>query len=260
MAEGDRWHPPGTLGTRPSRVPETIENNWESFYWDYPDVYNRFAVSSKAVCAALADLLPLDGAAIVDVGSGTGRSTFELAKRGRLVIGIEPWEPPRRFAVDKARKEGIQNVAFVEGVAQCLPLREQSVDIVIAVAGIPLLYPSELNPQELVGDAYIRDGLRAVRRGGYVVSVEGAPHSTIPFLDLPPDWVNPYCQKIADLFASKHGFAYRDVEITQEYESLQEAVETYGFIYGPFVIEWLRRTGTYRFKGVWRIHYRQRLN
>ena len=162
-------------------VPETIENDWDRFYWEFPDIYDRFAVTSPRAVAQIDRLFGLHDKVVVDVGSGTGRSTFALAEKARLVIGIEPWAPPREFAIQKASDQRVENVAFVEGVAQGLPLRDRSVDLVVAILGIPL--GLEDRNGHLIGEVLVRDAERAVRPGGYIVSVEGAPRGSLPWLN-----------------------------------------------------------------------------
>lgn len=237
--------------------PLTIEGDWDRFYWEFPDVYDRFAVTAPRAIRAVAKMFDLHDKIVVDVGSGTGRSTFELAKWARLVIGIEPWSPPRRFAVEKARAMGVRNVAFLEGVAQGLPLKDASVDVVIVLAGVPLPYPDGRGKGELIGDVFVRDAERAVRSGGYVISVEGAPDSRMPWVKLRSGFVNPVGQQITDLLAGRYNFDYRDAHLMQEYSSLQEAVETCGFIYGRRAIEFLIKHNKRRFRCKVRIHYKQ---
>ncbi len=237
--------------------PVTIEGDWDRFYGEFPDVYDRFAVTAPRVVRAVARMIDLRDKIVVDVGAGTGRSTFELAKWARLVVGIEPCSPPRRFAVDKARSLGVRNVEFLEGVAEGLPLRDASVDVVIALAGVPLLHPDGRGTGELIGDGFVRDAVRAARRGGYVVSVEAAPDSRLPWLNLRSDFVNPVGQQITDLLAGRHGFDYRDVSLLQAYTSVQEAVETCGFIYGTRAIDFLISHKRRRFRVKARIHYKQ---
>ncbi|MCJ7771171.1 class I SAM-dependent methyltransferase [Candidatus Bathyarchaeota archaeon] len=48
---------------------------------------------------------------VADVGSGTGLSTFDLAKYARHVVGIEPEDSMRNLAVKNAEKRHIENVA-----------------------------------------------------------------------------------------------------------------------------------------------------
>ena len=105
---------------------------------EYPDAYDRFASMSVRAVAALNDGFGLNGKIIADRGSGTGRSTFELAKLAQCVIGLDACAPMRDAAVKKARCLGIRNVAFVNGEAEVMPFvecwRAHQDDLVSAVS------------------------------------------------------------------------------------------------------------------------------
>ncbi len=235
------------------QLPETIENDWNRFYWDFPDIYDKFAVSTRPVVRSLRGIVGLDRMIVADVGSGTGRSTFEVAQFASLVIGIEPWEPMRQFAVMKQREIGAKNVVFVEGLAQALPLTDRSVDVVMSSTGVPLTLESEFGG--VIGDQFVRDARRAVRPGGYVVHCSMAPDAPpAEWTGLPPNFTNPECVEEAKLLIDRYGFDFRDVWIEQRYENTQKAVESYGFIYGQRCIEYLRRTGRTSFQMKMRIY------
>lgn len=237
-------------------LPETIENDWNRFYWDFPDIYDKFAVSTPPVMRSLRRIIGLDGMTVADVGSGTGRSTFEAAQFASLVIGIEPWEPMRQFAVMKQRALGVENVAFVEGLAQALPLMDRSVDVVMSTAGVPLTLGSEFGG--VIGDQFVRDARRAVRPGGCVVHVSIAPDAPpAEWTGLPPDFINSECRDEGKLLIDSYGFDFHDVWIEQRYKNTQEAVESYGFIYGQRCIEYLKRTRRTSFQMKMRIYFQR---
>jgi ubiquinone/menaquinone biosynthesis C-methylase UbiE len=83
----------------------------------------------------LLDLLPqLAGSPrprlIVDLGSGTGLSTYAWSGRSDTVIGVEPNADMRRQA--EAKRGSENNVSFVEGVAHETGLPDACADIVTA--------------------------------------------------------------------------------------------------------------------------------
>ena len=236
-----------------SARPETIEQDWERFYSEFPDVYDRFAVTSPRAIAAIDKLFGLGGKLVVDVGSGTGRSTLALAKKARLVIGVEPWASMREFAMRKAARLAVMNVAFVEGLAQALPLRDRSVDLAVAILGVPLGLHDEHG--ELIADRFARDAARAVRPGGYVVSVEGPPGSRNRWR--PRRERNVEIDRMAIALEGVHGFRYHDVYVRQGYASVKEAVETYGFIYGSRAIEHLKQRQQRSFRMRLRLRYKR---
>ncbi len=79
------------------------------------------------------------GITALDIGFGTGFPLTEIAMRlgnKSKVFGIDPWEA----ACDRARKKldiyGIQNVEIINGVAEDIPLKEASIDLITSNNGI----------------------------------------------------------------------------------------------------------------------------
>ncbi len=99
--------------------------------WDSPDVYeveNLGVDRDGLIESAMASLHPFEGADLVDVGCGTGFHLPRFLELGcASVVGIEPHPP----LVDVARERtaGMARVRVEEGVAQSLPLEDDSVDI-----------------------------------------------------------------------------------------------------------------------------------
>ena len=83
--------------------PPTIDGDWDRFYLEFPDVYDRFALHDVRAVEQLTNLFDVAGATIIDSGAGTGLSTFASARCGRFVVGVEPWAPMRQVAIRKAR-------------------------------------------------------------------------------------------------------------------------------------------------------------
>jgi len=75
----------------------------------------------------------------LDIGFGAGFPLTELAMRlgsSSKVYGIDPW----KSASDRTRKKlalyGIQNVELIDGVAESIPLEDNSVDLIISNNGL----------------------------------------------------------------------------------------------------------------------------
>ncbi len=228
--------------------PTTIAGDWDRFYLEFPDVYDRFALHDVAGVAEFARRFDLSNKVIVDVGSGTGLSTFELAKHARFVVGVEPWASMRDFAIKKGRTLGVQNVAFVAGVAHELPFDENVADFVVSVFGFPFGYWEE--GRRDLSARFVAESRRIVKPGGYIISITGAPPYSVP----PPgesvhlQWWQPE-PGVAPVIPASHmteapaeeqaGFDYEELVVDADYGSVREAVETYGFIYGQKAIDWL---------------------
>ena len=99
--------------------------------WDSPDVYeveNLGADPDGVIEAAMGRLHPFEGADLLDVGCGTGYHLPRFVELGcAAVVGVEPHPP--LLATARQRTAGMERVRVEEGVAQSLPLPDQSVDI-----------------------------------------------------------------------------------------------------------------------------------
>lgn len=229
---------------------ETIAEDWDRFYREYPHLYDRFALSSVHAVQELQAMVGFTGTRVLDVGSGTGKSTFELAKYADYVVGVEPWAEMRTFALHKQARLGIRNVAFVAGTGENLPaFDEHAFDHAVSVYGVPILWEDTARRRRDC-DAFIHGCTRVVKPGGYIVVVSTTPGWT-------PDHLRHaktrHCT--LDELLGPHGFTHRDVPVILDYGSVEEALRTYGFIYGEPAIEYLLDTRTAQLSWSIRIYY-----
>jgi arsenite methyltransferase len=107
---------------------------------------------------AVADLH--DGEAVLDLGSGGGEDVFISAARvgpeGR-VYGVDMTDEMLALARSNQREAGIENVEFLKGTIEEVPLPDDSVDVVISNCVINL---SADKP------AVFREAARVLRPGG----------------------------------------------------------------------------------------------
>jgi arsenite methyltransferase len=94
------------------------------------------AVSASLGCGvptAVADLL--EGETVLDLGSGAGADVLISARRvgptGKA-IGLDMTDEMLELARANADEAGIENVEFVKGYLEELPLEDESVDVVIS--------------------------------------------------------------------------------------------------------------------------------
>src|SRR5512134_3274534 len=126
----------------------------------------------------LLEAVPLDpGAAVLDVGCGTGFPLLELAHRlgprARLV-GLDPWAAVLGRAQAKRRAQAVANVVLVRGVAERLPLRDAVVDLVVSNNGLN-------NVQDL--RTALRECARVTRPGGRLAFTMNLPDTMRGFYD-----------------------------------------------------------------------------
>jgi len=119
------------------------------------------AISASLGCGvptAVADLH--EGETVVDLGSGAGADVLISARRvgptGKA-IGLDMTDEMLELAGKNAREAGLENVVFVKGYLEDMPLANESVDVVISNCVI-----------NLSGDKprVVREAARVLRRGG----------------------------------------------------------------------------------------------
>lgn len=233
--------------------PGTLEHDWNRLYAAFPGDYDKFVSfpHQPRHLDVIRRTVPLDGKTVVDVGSGTGRSSLELARVAERVIGVEPNARMREWAVESATRAGVRNVEFVGGRAEALPFSEAIVDVVAAFW--TLFWP----PEHAV-PAFVAEAVRVLRPGGSLLVV-----------DSPPGWYTgdlshalgvsdvPYMTTL-DRVLGDVGFARFDVDTQQEYGTMDAAVRSFGFIFGRDAIDYLRRTGRHVIRWRTRVHHRSR--
>jgi SAM-dependent methyltransferase len=107
-----------------------------SLYDEEADAAPRAAVEASLGCGvptAVADLH--EGETVLDLGSGAGADVLISARRvGRTgkAIGLDMTDEMLTLARDNAAEAGVDNVEFVKGYIEDIPLPDNSVDVVIS--------------------------------------------------------------------------------------------------------------------------------
>jgi arsenite methyltransferase len=76
---------------------------------------------------------------VLDIGFGTGFPLTELALRlgeSSLVYGIDPWKETFERVNKKIALYGLTNIKIIEGVAEAIPLDNNSIDLITSNNGI----------------------------------------------------------------------------------------------------------------------------
>jgi len=130
------------------------------------DEAERRTLPEKAVLAslgcgnptALAELKP--GEVVLDLGSGGGIDVLLSAKRvgpaGRA-YGLDMTDDMLALARENQRKAGVENVEFLKGEIENIPLPDDSVDVIISNCVINLSRDK---------DRVLREALRVLKPGG----------------------------------------------------------------------------------------------
>ena len=110
----------------------------------------------------LFDLADLTGKTVLDVGAGSGRLTFAAAEIAAWVYASEPVGTLREYMRDKIKREGIENIRVLDGLATELPFLDNTFDVVMS--------------GHVVGDDYeneIAELTRACKSGGWLLDCPG---------------------------------------------------------------------------------------
>lgn len=191
----------------------------------------------------IASRFALEGKTVADLGAGSGRSSFILAEHGANVIGIEPEDAMRSLAETDAERRGVvDRVSFLKGSHEAIPLADRSVDALTAITA-PVDVP---------------EALRVVRPGGVVIA-----------LGIPPGWyggdlnavienmifdTETHERQVSEGFV-RAGFSFFDFDSVQEYGTVDNIVQTYGFMFGRKVIANLRETERTSVRWRFRVHH-----
>ena len=107
-----------------------------SLYGDATGEVPNAALSASLGCGmptAVADLR--DGQTVLDLGSGAGADVLLSARRvgpAGKAIGLDMTDEMLELARANARESGLDNVEFIKGYIESMPLPDASVDVVIS--------------------------------------------------------------------------------------------------------------------------------
>jgi ubiquinone/menaquinone biosynthesis C-methylase UbiE len=176
------------------------------------------------------------GDQVVDLGSGTGTMTRQLAAlvasadsmNGAMgwVTGVEPNLQLRALAESRAESVGVANSSFVDGLAGALPFEDSSVDLVWCERVLQHLD----DPQ-----AAINDIARVPRPGGCAVLLD-ADQGTRILTDLEPDIASAFSR--ASLAAVANPYAARRVpaQVRRAGLALDSDVGSSAFIFSSEIL------------------------
>ena len=123
-------------------------------------------------------------ARVVDVGCADGLSTFDMARNDVEVIGLDISREQLRRAQERAERTGTNNVSFVIGDADSLPLATGAVDCVLCYGSLHHVP----DPERTVGEI-----ARVLDEGGSYLGVENNTTPLRPIFDalmrLRPIWL-----------------------------------------------------------------------
>jgi ubiquinone/menaquinone biosynthesis C-methylase UbiE len=176
---------------------------------------------------------------VLDVACGTGNASIRAAEAGANVVGLDL--TPEMFEAARSRAEaaGVR-VEWVEGDAEDLPFPDESFDIVLSTFGCMFAPRHDLVARELA--RVLRPGGRLglcnftpEGAGGDFFRTVGAHLPPLPPFASPPLlWGTE--EHVRELFDDTGlELEFEREEVTEQYGSVEQAVETYTTKFGPIV-------------------------
>jgi ubiquinone/menaquinone biosynthesis C-methylase UbiE len=111
----------------------------------------------------------------IDIGFGTGFPLTELGMRlgeSSIVYGIDPWKKAIERVNKKIDYYGIKNIRIIEGIAESIPLDNDSIDLITSNNGIN-------NVQDI--DKVLSECSRIIRKGGQFIQTMNLDKSMFEF-------------------------------------------------------------------------------
>ncbi len=142
---------------------DALHKHFETAYRTGTDLWSDTGTMINA--KALSEVVP-DHGMVLDLGCGRGRFTFELAKHGLRVIGLDIVKDIVKLGNEEVKRLSLEKtLRFVEGTAFDVPFAENGFD---AVVDIGLLH--HVRPEDFA--KYVNEVARVTKQGGYLFLVE----------------------------------------------------------------------------------------
>jgi ubiquinone/menaquinone biosynthesis C-methylase UbiE len=107
---------------------------------DFGDLYDELPLWSAPFGLWILDRAPVrSGLTILDIGSGTGFLSIELAERcgpATTVIAVDPWAAAMERLRRKIKQRRLTNIRLLEQDAAAVDLPEDSVDVIMSNLGV----------------------------------------------------------------------------------------------------------------------------
>jgi arsenite methyltransferase len=155
---------------------EYLNNDFD--FTEYTNVSDECSVWSAPFGLKLLDYIYYkQNISAIDIGFGTGFPLTEIALRlgeSSTVYGIDPWTAAIKRAKKKIEYYQIKNIRIIEGVAESIPLEDNSVDLIVSNNGIN-------NVSDI--DKAITECSRIIKSGGQFVQTMNLDKSMFEFYD-----------------------------------------------------------------------------
>ena len=208
--------------------------DYQAVYEGKADAYEKLVSAEdvdKNVIAHIRQAVELDGVTGLEVGVGTGRITRQLVSAGAHVLGVEPAAPMLAIAKRSTGSLGPGSATLSQAEGRALPFDDDAA--AFGIAGWVFGHQRHWAPEgwkAAIGEC-IDEMIRVVRPGGTLLIFE-----TLGTGSESPAAPN---EQLAEYYAwleEVRGFERTWLRTDYAFSSVQEAVETLGFFFGPRLV------------------------
>ncbi|MBN2636443.1 MAG: class I SAM-dependent methyltransferase [Prolixibacteraceae bacterium] len=153
-----------------------LETNWDYNTESLAELYDELPIWSAPFGLKLLDgIIYKKRIRAIDIGFGTGFPLTELAMRldkDSTIYGIDPWEAGVNRAKKKIEFYGIKNIEIIRGVAEEIPLADNSIDLIVSNNGLN-------NVEDLTKS--LSECSRIIKSGGQFIQTMNLNNTMIEF-------------------------------------------------------------------------------
>lgn len=201
---------------------------------EYEDLVSREDYRGNLL-PAMAEICPLDGTTVVELGTGTGRLTRLVAPLASRVTAFDAAEAMLRFGERLNRAAGLACIDYAVADHRDLPAPSGEADL--ALAGWTLSYFAtwQVPHWEKETAKALSEMFRVVKEEGMVLILEtlGTGHET-------PVEPTPELAAFYRFLEQEWGFRRSWIRTDYRFDSQEEAERIAGFFFGPEMAEKIR--------------------
>lgn len=201
----------------------------EEIYARHAEQYQRLIAGADCegnITAVIADICPVDGLDVVDLGAGTGRLSCLLAPAAKSVTAVDLSSAMLEVTKARLAAQGLSHWHAVTADHRSLPLADNSADLIVSGWSVCYIANSTVPEwQEQLGQA-VSEMKRVLRPGGTIVLFETLGTGT----DKPqaPDILQGYYDSLKRV----HGFSHTWIRTDYRFADAAEAEELTRFFFG----------------------------